>query len=76
MKVATTVNLSEDVRQVLDQQASTLQARSEIVETALRTFFQQQLTSEQNQQDLAIINEHADALNEEAADVLSYQADW
>lgn len=76
MKVTTTVELSPDVVQVLEQRAENAQERSELVEAALRAFFDRPTKADLEQDDLALLNQHADDLNAEAADVLDYQEEW
>ena len=74
MKVKTSITLSEDLLQTIDERARLVEKnRSDFIETAVRSYISQQLRDELNARDLAIINERADALNAEAADVLSYQ---
>jgi metal-responsive CopG/Arc/MetJ family transcriptional regulator len=52
---------------------SCFQNRSEFIETAVRAYIAQLTRDELNARDLQIINQEADRLNEEAADVLAYQ---
>jgi metal-responsive CopG/Arc/MetJ family transcriptional regulator len=72
MKVETTVALSEDLLAALDRRTQDARDRSEIVEAALRAYLAEPRRGE-DAGDLEIINAHATALNEEAADVLAYQ---
>jgi metal-responsive CopG/Arc/MetJ family transcriptional regulator len=72
MKVKTSITLSEDLLKAIDQRAGD-KNRSEFVETALRAFITQVNRNEQNARDVQIINQRADYLNQEAADVLAYQ---
>jgi metal-responsive CopG/Arc/MetJ family transcriptional regulator len=48
--------------------------RSDFIEVAVWAFIGQQIRNEQNAHDLEIINRRADFLNQEANDVLEYQA--
>lgn len=73
MKVETTVFLSEELLTALGTRAPDPQDRSEIVEAALREYLAQ-LRRRDPSRDLEIINAHAAELNQEAEDVLSYQA--
>jgi metal-responsive CopG/Arc/MetJ family transcriptional regulator len=73
MKVKTSITLSEDILQTVDQLSG--KNRSEFIETALRAFIAQLSREQQNARDLEILNRHADRLNQEAADVLLYQAE-
>jgi metal-responsive CopG/Arc/MetJ family transcriptional regulator len=72
MKVKTSITLSEDLLKAIDERAGD-KNRSEFVETALRAFITQVDRDEQNARDVQIINQRADYLNQEAADVLAYQ---
>lgn len=73
MKVKTSITLSEDLLKDVDRFARDYKNRSEFIESALRKFVAELMRQEQDARDLQIINEHADALNEEAEDVLSFQ---
>ena len=73
MKVKTSITLSEDLLKAIDEQSGTQKNRSEFIENALRNYIGQMIRSRQNAKDLEIINSQADRLNDEAADVLSYQ---
>jgi Arc/MetJ-type ribon-helix-helix transcriptional regulator len=73
MKTKTSVTLSEDLLEAIDQRAGRFKNRSDFIETAVRAFLAQMIRDEQNARDLAIINRRADYLNQEAADVLDYQ---
>ena len=74
MKVKTSITLSENLLKAIDQQAGPSQNRSEFIEKAAWAFIAQRIRDEQNAHDLEIINSRAERLNEEAADVLAYQA--
>ncbi len=73
MKVKTSITLSEDLLVTIDQFSHSFKNRSDFIETAVRNFIAQLIRAEQNARDLKIINQHADELNAEAEDVLSYQ---
>jgi metal-responsive CopG/Arc/MetJ family transcriptional regulator len=73
MKVETSVTLSNDLLQTIDNLLGSYKSRSEFIEAALRAFIAQLIQEEQNARDLEIINESADRLNQEAMDVLAYQ---
>jgi len=73
MKTKTSVTLSEDLLDAIDQRAGQFKNRSDFIETAVRAFLAQMIRDEQNARDLAIINRRADYLNQEAIDVLAYQ---
>lgn len=73
MKVKTSVTLSEDLLKTIDQRIGLHKNRSDFIETIVRAFIAQSIRDEQNRKDFEIINDNADRLNEEAADVLIYQ---
>ncbi len=75
MKVETTVTLSNDLLQAIDQLLEQ-KDRSEFIEAALWAFIAQTGRAGQDDRDLEIINQAADRLNQEALDVLSYQVEW
>lgn len=72
MKVPTTVSLSAELVAALAARAPDPERCSELVETAIRAYLLR-LRRRDSSSDLAIINANAEALNEEAEDVLSYQ---
>ena len=57
----------------IDERAGEYKSRSEFIEAAVRHFIRHLERQETEQRDLSILNRRADALNEEAADVLAYQ---
>lgn len=73
MKVKTSVTLTADLLEAIDQQAGPRKNRSDFIEKAVRAYIAQAVRDAQNAKDLEIINRRAKRLNEEAADVLSYQ---
>lgn len=73
MKVKTSITLSEDLIEAIDERSAQFKNRSDFIETAIRAFIAQMIRDEQNAKDLAIINQRAYRLNQEAADVLAYQ---
>jgi len=74
MKVKTSITLSEELLKAVDKRARQHHTnRSDFIEAALRAFVQQLARNDLNARDLEILNRRADFLNEEAADVLSYQ---
>ena len=72
MKTKTSITLSQDVLAIVDQRAKA-NNRSEFIETALWAYIAQLARDEQNARDLEIINRNAERLNQEAAEVLTYQ---
>jgi metal-responsive CopG/Arc/MetJ family transcriptional regulator len=73
MKIKTSLSLSEELITRIDE-LSGRKNRSEFVEKALLDYLERQMRKERDMKDLAIINKKAGKLNEEAEDVLSYQA--
>jgi metal-responsive CopG/Arc/MetJ family transcriptional regulator len=73
MKVKTSITLSEDLLEAIDQRVERYKNRSEFIEIAVWAFIAQMMRDEQNTRDLQIINQRADYLNKEALDVLAYQ---
>lgn len=72
MKVETIVTLSEELLAALSSRAPDPQRRSELVEAAVKAYLLR-LLKRSSARDLELINAHADELNREAEDVLSYQ---
>lgn len=75
MKVKTSITLPEDLLKAIDQYAGEHKNRSKFIEDAVRAFITELIQKQQDARDLEIINQHADSLNQEAADVLTYQVD-
>ncbi len=75
MKIKTSITLSEDLLKAIDEYTGEYKNRSEFIEEAVRAFIRQLIRRKQDARDLAIINQRADYLNQEAADVLTYQVD-
>ena len=74
MKVKTSIILSEELLDAVNERTrQQSKTRSDFIETAVWAFLRQIKRDEQNARDLEIINQNADALNWEAADVLEYQ---
>jgi len=72
VNVATLVALPEDIKAALDRRAPNPPERDELVAAALRAFFAWPHLGE-DASDLSVINAHAEELNAEARDALSYQ---
>lgn len=73
MKVKTSIALSGEVLEAIDQRSSQFKNRSDFIEAAVRAYIAHMIREETNAKDLAILNREADRLNKEAADVLGYQ---
>lgn len=76
MKVETTITLSEEIVEAVDNIAGASGSRSEVIETALRRYLAQTKRDEQDRRDLEIIKRRAAKLNREAKDVLAFQGEW
>jgi metal-responsive CopG/Arc/MetJ family transcriptional regulator len=75
MKRKTSITLSEDILTAVDRAARKGENRSRTIERLLREGAAAQARQANNARDLALINRHADALNTEAEDVLTYQVE-
>ena len=73
MEIKTSITLSNEVIEAIDLHIGQYRSRSEFLETAARDFLAQLARKEAEERDLDIINRHADSLNAEAEDVLTYQ---
>lgn len=80
MKVKTSITLSPEVLKAIrsiekrsGKAAKAYKNRSDFIEAAVWAFIGQMIRDEQNARDIEIINQRADELNDEAADVLAYQ---
>jgi metal-responsive CopG/Arc/MetJ family transcriptional regulator len=75
MKVKTSITLSEELIRAMDALSSQYGTRSALIEQAVRDFLATVAQRQREAQDLEILNHRAEALNVEAADVLSYQVE-
>ena len=73
MKVKTSITLSADLIEAIDQWGQQFKNRSAFIEAAVSAFVSHLIREQQNAKDLEIINRRADQLNREAGDVLTYQ---
>ena len=73
MKVKTSVTLSEELIRQIDALSSQYGTRSALIERAVRDFLATAAQRQREAWDLEILHRRAEALNAEAADVLSYQ---
>jgi metal-responsive CopG/Arc/MetJ family transcriptional regulator len=72
MKVKTSITLSQELLQAVDELAKS-SSRSDVIEHALRDFLAARARDLRDARDVEIMNKHADAYNHETADLLSYQ---
>ena len=73
MKVKTSITLSQELLHTIDTMVDESQNRSQFLETAAWEYIDKLRRAQLNQRDLEIINQRADYLNSEVADVLAYQ---
>ncbi|MBF0491951.1 MAG: ribbon-helix-helix protein, CopG family [Deltaproteobacteria bacterium] len=76
MKVKTSITLSEDTLDSLDQMSKGFKNRSDLIEQALQQFIASSKKKKREESDLKILNQNSKRLNEEAEDVLGYQVTW
>jgi len=72
MKVKTSITLSRDLVEAVDELAEESGNRSEFIEGAQRSYIAQKKRDEQNRRHLEIINRCHARLNREAEDVLAF----
>ncbi len=75
MKVKTSITLSEEVLGQIDQYAEGANNRSAFIELAVRTYLDLVQRNKRDRRDLEIINRLSAKLNQEAKEVLQYQAE-
>lgn len=74
MKIKTSLSLSDELISRIDGLGGR-KNRSEFIERAVWDYLERQIRRAQDLKDLEIINKNARKLNQEAEDVLSFQAD-
>jgi metal-responsive CopG/Arc/MetJ family transcriptional regulator len=74
MRVKTSITLPEELVRALDRAGGGQRNRSRLIEQAVRELLDARARAGRDARDVEIINRHADRLNDEAADVLGYQA--
>jgi metal-responsive CopG/Arc/MetJ family transcriptional regulator len=75
MKVKTSVTLSQELLDAIDQTCGPAANRSEFFERVAWDALREQWRRERNARDLAIINAHADELNALTEEIMALQAD-
>lgn len=75
MKSKTSITLSEDIVAAIDELTPDGGSRSETIERLLRESLRARERRARELKDLEAINRHADELNKEAEDVLTYQVE-
>ncbi len=73
MKVKTSVTLSPQTLQLLDQFAAPGLNRSRLIELAVLEYVKRRMIEEREARDLEILDRSAEELNQEVKDVLAYQ---
>jgi hypothetical protein len=74
-KVKTSVSLSEGLLQAVDALAGKA-SRSAWIERSIRASVRRAVRRRRDENEVRLLNEHADRLNRDGADVLRYQAPW
>jgi len=75
MKIKISITLSEDLLDEVDRAAGA-ESRSAFIEAVLRGFLRRRALGQEQARDREILDRVAEALNEEAMDVLRYQTTW
>jgi len=75
MRVKTSVTIDERVLRAIDKTTTRTRSRSRVIEDAAREYLSRRSRAAREARDLAILDEAADELNREMADVLAYQGD-
>lgn len=75
MKSKTSITLAEDILARVKRVARKGENRSQTIERLLRERLNDEAARQAREREVAQINRHADALNAEAADVLTYQGE-
>jgi metal-responsive CopG/Arc/MetJ family transcriptional regulator len=73
MKMKTSLTLSEDLIATIDKLAGSKVSRSSYIEQILRDFVDGLAQARKDAREIAAINRHADQLNAEMRDALSFQ---
>ena len=73
MKSKTSITLSEDILAGVKRASRKGESRSGTIERLLRERLSEEALRRARQKEIALINRHADELNAEMADVLTYQ---
>jgi predicted transcriptional regulator len=75
MKVKTSVTLSPETIQAIDEIAGEVLNRSRLVEQAILEFIERHRRAVRDARDLEILNRSADVLNQEFKEILAYQVE-
>jgi metal-responsive CopG/Arc/MetJ family transcriptional regulator len=74
-KVKTSVSLSEGLLKAVDALAGK-DSRSAWIERSVQAAVRRALRRQRDENEVRLLNEHADSLNRESADALAYQTTW
>jgi len=74
-KAKASITLSGNLLKVIDTLAGQAQ-RSAWIERAVQSYATRQLKERRRERELALLDEHAEALNAEGEDSAAYQASW
>ncbi len=75
MKIKTSITISDYIIQEMDSLIKKSESRSSFIEQALMKYIQYYKKLERDKNDLELINKNADALNQEADDILFFQVE-
>ncbi len=75
MKMKTSITLSSDTLQAIDDIAGPKVSRSRVIEQAVVEFIERHRRQRREARDLKIINRSATELNQEIDDILLYQSE-
>ncbi len=75
MKIKISITLTEELLNDVDRAAGS-ESRSAFIEGVLRGFLRRRALNQEQDRDRGILDRVAEALNEEAFDVLRYQTTW
>ena len=76
MKVKTSITLSQDILNAINEMIDETGNRSSFIEYVLRKYFEEKAREIQNKKDGEILDKSADRLNKEASEVLLYQVEY
>ena len=75
MKVKTSITLSPDTLKAIDRLAGKTGTRSQVIERAVLDLVERKRRAERDAREIEAIDRDVDALNQEMADTLDFQAD-
>lgn len=73
MKVKTSITLSKEILDLIEENIEKTENRSRFIENAIRYYMKHYQQSIRDAKDLSIINENYQKLNKEAEEVLDFQ---